>query len=77
MRDKFSRTELSNSILMNRGQGKDREVFVEQMLELQNSSEDGRIEFEGKNGTYVFTKNDNIVTFKKGNGSVVRKKLEV
>ena len=77
MKNRFSRTELSSRILIKRGQGKNKDFFVEQILELQKSPEDGRIEFEGRNGIYVFEKKGNILTFKLANGLVIRKKTGV
>lgn len=76
MKSKFSKTELSTRILIERGQGKEKDLFVEQILKLQDSPETGKIEFEGKNGTYVFEKKETLMTFKQANGIVIRKKLE-
>lgn len=76
MKDRFSKTELCTSILVNYGDGKKRAIFVDRIIELQKSSEDGQLEFEGKNGMYVFCKNGSSVTFKKGNGAFVRRKLD-
>lgn len=76
MNNRFCRTEISNRIFIKRGQGKEKDHFVEQILELQDTSETGKIEFEGRNGTYVFEKKEALMTFKLPNGLVIRKKIK-
>lgn len=72
MKHRFTRTELEGNIWV--GVKKKAEV-VRCMMQLQESTEDGIIEFEGNNGTYTFEKNGDTVMLKKGNGIVVRKRL--
>lgn len=76
MKNQFSKTELTTRIYLKNGEGKNKAALVEQMLKLQNSSEDGRIEFEGKYGTYLFTKKDNVVRLDLPNGNKIIKHLQ-
>lgn len=76
MKDRFTKTELNTRIFFKDGEGKNKPLLVEKMLKIQDSSEDGRMEFEGKQGIYVFEKKDGRITFKLPNGLVIRKKIE-